>query len=585
MENNFQVESGNIEKEIINFILEKDLKPFGKSSVLNKSNGKSIFKTRDAKIVSNKSLNVVSRNFIFSDTSQILKFFDFPSNKDEVLQRQEFFKSFKKYDNSFLKNLEVPRPFWNPDYGIIVVTENEDTFKVLNEIGCDNVKFIVNESDVLDLEKYDVVQVIDCENFSGVLERLPQSIFLNSVDEAYLERYVRVFSGWKNNLEILAKADLPKRMKILVDELHSLSYLTESPEKNKISKEIIEVKLNDIKCEISERVKELQIKGDLLLEVLNEGKLPKELDEVVREAIGNSGLPEELFTREIPVKIDEKEMETLLRDQDLNKFANIAEEIKRKSNILVKIPEKLRSLELELLFFDFQTAIANWNEEKFFPEISREFVLGEIYNEFLERPQPVSFHLNDEHRCSILTGANSGGKTTLLENIIQIITYSYLGLPMRGKVKIPLFNEIYYFAKNKGSASKGAFETMLTQMSEINPGKDTLILADEIEAVTEPGVAGRMIGASIQYFVEKECFLVFATHLGQEIEKNIPMLSRIDGIEAKGLDENNELIVDHNPVIGKLASSTPELIVEKMAKTSEKTYFKFLHEYLNKEKI
>ena len=184
------------------------------------------------------------------------------------------------------------------------------------------------------------------------------------------------------------------------------------------------------------------------------------------------------------------------------------------------------------------------------------------------------------NKCSILTGANSGGKTTLLEHIIQLISYSYLGLPVRGDLKIPIFTDVYYFAKSKGSMSKGAFETLLTQLSEIKTGDNTLILADEIEAVTEPGVAGRMIAASAGYFIDKDCFLVFATHLGQEIKNYLPKYARIDGIEAKGLDEKNELIVDHNPILGKLASSTPELIVEKMSKSSDNEYFKFLYDYL-----
>ena len=143
---------------------------------------------------------------------------------------------------------------------------------------------------------------------------------------------------------------------------------------------------------------------------------------------------------------------------------------------------------------------------------------------------------------------------------------------------MPIFSEIYYFAKNKGSASKGAFETLLTQMAGIKPGSRTLILADEIESVTEPGVAGKVICATAEYFLNKDCFLVIATHLGQEIQKNMPRFSRIDGIEAKGLDENFDLIVDHNPVLGRLASSTPELIIEKMANSKPEDYFKFLND-------
>jgi dsDNA-specific endonuclease/ATPase MutS2 len=60
----------------------------------------------------------------------------------------------------------------------------------------------------------------------------------------------------------------------------------------------------------------------------------------------------------------------------------------------------------------------------------------------------------------------------------------------------------------------------------------------------------------------------------------MPEKTRIDGIEAKGLDENFELIVDHNPVLGRLANSTPELIVEKMASSQKLDYFIYLNDYL-----
>jgi dsDNA-specific endonuclease/ATPase MutS2 len=179
--------------------------------------------------------------------------------------------------------------------------------------------------------------------------------------------------------------------------------------------------------------------------------------------------------------------------------------------------------------------------------------------------------------CSILTGANSGGKTTLMEHLIQLIVLSQIGLPVSGSLKIPFYTDVYYFAKNKGSADKGAFETLLNQMSTINPGNKTIVFADEIESVTEPGVAGKIVSATANYLVKKNCFVVVATHLGYEIQKILPEKCRIDGIEAKGLNEKNELIVDHNPVIGRLANSTPELIVERLAKINSHEYFQFLY--------
>ena len=45
--------------------------------------------------------------------------------------------------------------------------------------------------------------------------------------------------------------------------------------------------------------------------------------------------------------------------------------------------------------------------------------------------------------------------------------------------------------------------------------------------------------------------------------------ARIDGIEARGLDEQMELIVDRVPRIGVSARSTPELILKRLeARTS-----------------
>jgi DNA mismatch repair protein MutS2 len=232
--------------------------------------------------------------------------------------------------------------------------------------------------------------------------------------------------------------------------------------------------------------------------------------------------------------------------------------------------------------FDFLSGLGDILEEKQFPEISDELSFKESENLFLSQAQPISFHLTNENRCSILTGANSGGKTTLLEHIIQLITMFQLGLPIKD-VKMPIFTDIYYFAKNKGVNGKGAFENLLTQMDKIKPGKKTLILADEIESVTEPGVAGKIISATAEFFINKDCFLIIATHLGGEIQKALPEYARIDGIEAKGLDEYYELIVDHNPVIGKLANSTPELIIEKMANTEKTDYLQFLYNKLKKK--
>src|SRR3989344_8462739 len=282
-----------MEKELIKFIEDNSLKPFAKTKL--KTNGKSIFKTKDAKTIYNKTINTIQDKFNFRDTSNILDYFSY-SNIQDIQKKQEFFRKLNSYncDNSFLRNLKEPKPFWNPDYGIVVVTEEDSTFKTLKELGC-AVKFIVNEQDVLELERYDIVQVLNCDNLCLALERLPQTVFLNSVDEAYLERHVRVLSGWKNNLEILNSINLDEGLKSLVGELNYLSYLFSKENKDQISREKAEDALGSIKEEISKKVSELNISGNSLLEVLNRGVLPKELNDIVNVSIKKSDLPENLF--------------------------------------------------------------------------------------------------------------------------------------------------------------------------------------------------------------------------------------------------------------------------------------------------
>ena len=155
-----------------------------------------------------------------------------------------------------------------------------------------------------------------------------------------------------------------------------------------------------------------------------------------------------------------------------------------------------------------------------------------------------------------------------------------MGLLVNGQIESCLFSEVYYFAKNKGSAGSGAFEKLLNQLSKIEVGVNTLILADEIEAVTEPGVAAKIISSTCSYFTNKGCKIVVATHLGHEIVNTLPDFARVDGIEAKGLDSNMNLIVEHNPVLGRLAHSTPQLIVEKLANTKGHDYFNYVYDSL-----
>ena len=66
---------------------------------------------------------------------------------------------------------------------------------------------------------------------------------------------------------------------------------------------------------------------------------------------------------------------------------------------------------------------------------------------------------------------------------------------------------------------------------------------------------------------ETETIGIIVTHMAADIMKYTEI--RVDGIEAKGLDENYNLIVDRTPKMNFLAKSTPELILKRIYEKSD----------------
>jgi dsDNA-specific endonuclease/ATPase MutS2 len=146
---------------------------------------------------------------------------------------------------------------------------------------------------------------------------------------------------------------------------------------------------------------------------------------------------------------------------------------------------------------------------------------------------------------------------------------------------VGIIEEFYYFSKNKGSLNAGAFETLLKQFADINnTNSPRLVLADEIESVTEPSVAAKIIEGIINHLsIQEKTLMVLVTHMGNELAEQ-SVSCRFDGIEAKGLDNDLNLVVDRNPIIGRLARSTPQLIVERLAKKENNVFYTNLHKSL-----
>jgi dsDNA-specific endonuclease/ATPase MutS2 len=190
--------------------------------------------------------------------------------------------------------------------------------------------------------------------------------------------------------------------------------------------------------------------------------------------------------------------------------------------------------------------------------------------------EPVDYSVEG---VTLLSGVNSGGKTSLLDLVGLIVIAAQMGLPVPAeKVQLSRFSELHYYAKSQGTLDAGAFESTLQDFGDLVAGADgRLVLVDELESITEPGASAKLIAGILEALDRQETAAVFVSHLAREIREAADIDVAVDGIEAVGLVDG-ELEVNRSPVKDQLARSTPELIVEKLAADDDGEFYESLLE-------
>jgi dsDNA-specific endonuclease/ATPase MutS2 len=185
--------------------------------------------------------------------------------------------------------------------------------------------------------------------------------------------------------------------------------------------------------------------------------------------------------------------------------------------------------------------------------------------------EPVDYGVDG---VTLLSGVNSGGKTSTLDLIALVVTLAHMGLPVPAEsARVERVAELHYHAKTQGTLDAGAFESTLREFAAVvtDVGADNggvLVLVDELESITEPGASANIMAGILEALDERGATAVFVSHLASEIRDVADVDIAVDGIEAEGIADG-ELLVDRSPVKGKLARSTPELIVEKLAEEGD----------------
>jgi dsDNA-specific endonuclease/ATPase MutS2 len=202
---------------------------------------------------------------------------------------------------------------------------------------------------------------------------------------------------------------------------------------------------------------------------------------------------------------------------------------------------------------------------------------------------------------TVLSGVNSGGKTSTLDLVALVTTLAHMGLPVPAEsARVGRIGELHYHAKTQGTLDAGAFEATLREFGDLvsevdgqstangtggdaassDGGTDrrVMVLVDELESITEPGASAKIMAGILEALSDSRATAVFVSHLARDIREAAAIDVSIDGIEAIGLADG-ELRVERSPVKGKLARSTPELIVEKLADDGEGFYADLLEKF------
>jgi len=481
-----------------------------------------------------------------------------------------------------INSLTEAKPKYDPTNAILV--ETSEDYNQLIESGLNSYCPIITGEELENPEDFEFIVYIYNQGLVEIESQNMAMVTSNAenfeiIPDIVLSYYRKNYDIIKNSLKI--KQILNKKS-VLGEVLEILDSLESKELDESIFDNAIEEAKKEADLKLKNAIKKVDLNGDEVLDLLNEG-MPKKLQQIfddvmnqaktkVKERTGCSFDP---FIQKYPIEIDATELERIKKQEAARKYVKAFEENVNAAKNLSKMKSTVENEIHEILLFDYEFTLGcfafyyNLNS----PKIGKGFSFNEgihlnLALENDENIQKINYSLESPDNVVLLTGANSGGKTTLLETLAQICIMSQMGLPVcASDATVKIVDEVYFFSK-KRSLDAGAFESFLrTFMPIVTRETDKLILLDELEAITELEASVKIISSFMDFIGNSESLAIIVTHMATEILKYTNV--RVDGIEAKGLDKNYDLIVDRTPRMNYFARSTPELILRRMYETSE----------------
>lgn len=568
--------------EIMNQLLQRDTYDFIKSE-----RAFEIYEDIINKIISYSNTDYAKNRIMLLSPSKnqkdIEKQVNFVMNAKETVSKLPIVKLRGLMKN--LKETEEPKPEYNPSKAILV--ENEEDNNYLTDLGLNQYYPIITASDSPllqeELMNYDLIFYVYSQAILD-FEGMPNLVMINIEEEDYEIVPEKIINFFIHNQELFDKVYEIQKIRNKDSVLGEILPLIE--EVNIVNKQDVNIDelVNSLKKEMNDElekaIQNVDLEGNEILNLLN-NNFPPKIDKIFEDIISKrkniirekTGFDFDPYLKQYPIEIDEQEIERIKLEQSSKKENNIFDIKKTAATQLNAIKDAAISEVNEVIHYDYEFALGSFAYEYNLtkPEFSEEISLkGALHLDLClkEDIQRIDYNLTKNENIALLTGANSGGKTTLLETLTQISIMAQMGLPVSAEnAKIKLFDEIYHFSK-KRSLDAGAFESFLNVFIPIVSTKsEKLVLLDELEGITELEAAVKIISTFIDMIKESNSYGVIVTHMARELMNYTDV--RVDGIEAKGLDENYNLIVDRTPKMNFLAKSTPELILKRIYEKSD----------------
>jgi DNA mismatch repair protein MutS2 len=219
-----------------------------------------------------------------------------------------------------------------------------------------------------------------------------------------------------------------------------------------------------------------------------------------------------------------------LREDELREIERILAEI---TNALrehaAEIATTAQTLaEFDLIFAkaafarDFDAVVPRFSR----PDAERRFILREARHPLLEavlRKQrkpivPISFELDEQRRCLLISGPNTGGKTVTMKTagLLALMAHSSIPVPAV-EAEFPLLDDVLADIGDQQSIAEslssfsGHLLHVKQMLERVTP--DSLVLLDELGRATDPEEGGALGVAILDQFRQSGAFCLASTHL------------------------------------------------------------------------